>query len=92
MPIKQTIPDAGDVILSSPGGIIQLIEKIGSYFYTILLSLAVIFIIMAAYNYLTSGGGEKVAKAHKMIVWTLVAIAVAFLSKGIVAVVKALLQ
>lgn len=90
--MPERIPDAADVVISTPAGIINVIETVGGYIYTILLTVAVIMIIFAAYNYLTSGGGEKVAKAHKMLIWAAVGIAVAFLSRGIVAVIKALLQ
>lgn len=70
--------------------VIQIIRRLTNWLFTILLLLAVVFIIMAAYTYLSSGGGEGVEKAHKMIVYAMVALAVGFLSRGIVYVVEEL--
>ena len=85
------IPGAGNTILAGgPGGVIDLIVTITNWLFTILLLLAVLFIVLAAYKYLFSGGGEEVGAAHKMLLYAAVAIAVAFLAKGIVFVVKEL--
>lgn len=70
--------------------LLSIMEYVTNWFFTILLVLAVLFIILAAYKYLTSGGGEEVGKAHKMLLYAAVAIAVAVLAKGIVNVTKAL--
>ena len=72
-------------------GGVALIQKITNWLFTVLLVLAVLFIIMAAFKYLFSGGSEEaVATAHKMIIYAVVAIAVAFLARGIVFVVQEL--
>lgn len=85
------IPGPGDTVLASgANGVIDLIRTITNWMFTILLVLAVVFILLAAFKYLTSGGGEEVAVAHKMLIYAAVAIAVAFLAKGIVFVVAEL--
>ncbi len=86
--------DSGEDLpsIDSPAKIERLIVKITDWMYTIFLALAVIMIIYAAFVYLTSGGGENVAKAHKMLLYAVVAIAVAMLAKGVVKVVESLLQ
>lgn len=66
------------------------IVVIGNWLFTFLLVLAVIFIVFAAYKYLFSGGGEEVGKAHKMLLYAAVAVAVAFLARGMVEVVRTL--
>lgn len=71
--------------------LLGIMEYVTNWLFTILLVLAVFFIILAAYRYLTSGGGEEVAKAHKMILYAAVAIAVAVLAKGIVNVTRVLI-
>lgn len=72
-------------------GGVALIQKITNWLFTVLLVLAVLFIIMAAFKYLFSGGSEEaVGTAHKMIIYAVVAIAVAFLARGIVFVVQEL--
>lgn len=77
-------------ILNTPQDLVDKIAVVGNWLFTILLVLAVIFIVFAAYKYMFSGGGEEVGAAHKMLLYAAVAIAVAFLANGIVSVVKKL--
>jgi hypothetical protein len=57
--------------------------------FTFLLIIAVVYIILAAFNYLTSEGNEeKVTAAHKALVYAAVAIAVAVLSRGFVYIIR----
>jgi heme/copper-type cytochrome/quinol oxidase subunit 2 len=78
-----TIQDAQDVV--------DLITKIGNWMYGILLGLAVIFIIFAAYNFMTSGGSEeKVKEAKNQVLYTLIAVAVAMLAKGFISIIESL--
>ena len=87
------VPAPEETILADGAiGINDLIVSIGNWLFTILLVLAVLFILLAAYRYLTSGGGEGVEKAHKMLIYAAVAIAVAFLSQGVSFVVAQLLR
>lgn len=76
--------------IEEPTMVITYIQTIGNWIFSLLLALAVIYILLAAYNYLTGSSGEGVEKAHKMILWAAVAITVAIFSKGIVYVVAAL--
>ena len=87
------IPSPDDTIFDSgPNGIIRLLKTVANWLFSILLVLAVIFIILAAYKYLISGGGDGVSKAHKMLIYAIIAIAVAFLARGIVYVVEQLVS
>lgn len=74
------------------GGIVNLIIRFTSWIYTILLSLAVVMVLYAAYKYLFGGGTDAVKEAHKVILWAAVAIGVAFLSRGLVPLVTQLLS
>lgn len=76
--------------LDEPAKVIDLINRIANWIFAILLTVAVIYVLLAAYEYLTSGGGEGVEKGHKMLKWATVAIAVALLSKGFVNVIRVL--
>ena len=61
------------------------LQSITNGFTIILFALAVIFFLVAAFNYLTSQGSqEKVASAHRQIVFGLVALAVAVVAQGLV--------
>jgi hypothetical protein len=62
-------------------GIIQ----VGNLIFTIVLSLAVIFLIYAAVLFVTAAGApEKVDQARHIILYAAIGIAVALLAKGIV--------
>jgi preprotein translocase subunit SecG len=65
-----------------------VLEKITNWMFTIFITLAAMMIIYAAFIYLTSGGGEEVSKAHKMLLYAAVAIAVATASRGLVALTR----
>lgn len=88
----EVIPNPGQTILrGGPTGVVGLLETITNWAFVLLLVLAVLFIILAAYKYLFSGGSdEAVETAHKMIIYAVVAVAVAFLAKGIIFVVRQL--
>lgn len=81
---KSTLEDYEDVI--------SLIEKVANWMYGILLALAVVFILMAAYNFMFSGGSEQsVSKAKSQLLYTLIAIVIASISRGIISLLETLL-
>ncbi len=56
---------------------------IAGWFFTLLLLLAIIYILWAAYNYLTSNGDEeKIKKANHQLFYAAIAIIVAILARG----------
>lgn len=62
-------------------GIVTILIKVLKWIYTILFIVAIIFILFAAYVYLTAHDNpEKISAAHKQIMWAAVAIAVALIS------------
>ncbi len=66
------------------GGFIKIFNTLINWIFTILLILAVFFILFAAFKYLTAGGdNEKIGSAHKILVYAVVAIAVALLAQGV---------
>lgn len=72
-----------------PNDLVCLIKDVTNWIFTIFLVTAVFFILLAAYYYLLAqGSGEEVAKTHKMLIWSAVAIAVAILSRGFIVVVQ----
>ena len=73
------------------GGVIGLMSTIGNWMFGILLALAVIFLVYAAFLFLTSQGDPgKTASARNIIIYAVVAIVVAILAKGIVLVAQTL--
>jgi hypothetical protein len=88
----QTFEVPDDALKGGIGDIEDLLGTITDWLFTFLLILAVIFIILAAFSYLTSGGSEeKVKSAHQKVIFAIVAIAVAMLAKGVQFVVAELL-
>jgi len=78
--------------IRSFAGFLGVFDTMISWLFIVLMALSVIFIILAAFSYLTAGGDEeKVKGAHKKIVWAIVAIAVAFLAQGVAYVIAELL-
>jgi len=78
--------------VTSITAVIKIINTIANYVFAILLALAVVMLLLAAFNWLTSGGSEeKVGSARKMLIWALVGIAVALAAKGLVKIIEALI-
>ncbi|MBI1975020.1 MAG: hypothetical protein HYS57_01515 [Parcubacteria group bacterium] len=72
-------------------GLVSMIGYIANVIFTVLLALAVVFILMAAFYYLTAMGAEdKLKKAQSVLVWAAVAVAVALLAKAIPLVVRSI--
>jgi magnesium-transporting ATPase (P-type) len=76
-----------NLLPKGPESVIEFVVVIGNWIFTGLLVLAVIFVLLAAYHYM-GGNEEGVSKAHKMLIYTAVAVAVAVLAYGLVHAVK----
>ena len=75
--------------VTTPEDIITLIETIAAWLFWILLAVALIYILMAALQFLTSGGDPmRVEKARNNLLYAIVGLAVAFLAQGLVRVVE----
>jgi uncharacterized membrane protein YukC len=71
---------------------LKLAWNIVNWIFTFFLVAAAIYIIVAAFMYLTAGGDqEQISKAKKQLIYAIIAIAIAALSKTIVAVVGSIL-
>ncbi|MEK7510331.1 MAG: hypothetical protein AAB567_02085 [Patescibacteria group bacterium] len=69
--------------------LLELVKAITDWIFAIFLLTAVIFIILAAFQFLTGGGDPgKLAEARNKLIYAAVAIAVALLARGIPVVVK----
>ena len=77
---------------SAYGDIIRIIQNVGSWMLGILLTLSAIFIIYAAFLFLTAAGDEtKVKEAKNIIIYAIVAIVVGILAWGITQVVQSII-
>jgi ABC-type uncharacterized transport system permease subunit len=70
-------------------GWVTILVNIVQWFYTIIFIVAVLFILLAAFNFITSKGDPtKVTEAKKQLLYAVIGIAVALLSYGVVSLVQ----
>lgn len=87
------IPSAGDLGLPDPpvtntNGLLGIVKNILTWTYWLTLTASILFIIFAAFNYLTAAGDvEKVKKAHSMLIYAAIAIAITLIAIGAVSII-----
>jgi len=69
----------------------KIIMNVATWLYRIVLAAAVIFALIAAFQYL-SGNPKTVEKAHKQLLYSVIGIVVAIFAFSIVAVVKSIIK
>ncbi|OGZ17486.1 MAG: hypothetical protein A2Z78_00820 [Candidatus Nealsonbacteria bacterium RBG_13_36_15] len=75
--------------VTAAGDIITLIDNVANWLFAILLSVALLFILIAAFQFLTSGGDPaRVSSARGSLMYALIGLGVAFLARGLVFLVK----
>lgn len=87
-PFPQPDDRVKDNILAGPKSVLQFIDVISDWIFAILIAISVIYVLIAAYTYMSSKGGEGVESAHKMLMYAAVGIVVAVLAKGIVFTIR----
>ncbi len=86
---QQLCANPADCPISSVNDIYRILEKIVGYVYGIFFIVAVLFILLAAFSFLTAQGDpQKIISARNQILWAAVAIAIALLSVGAQAIVR----
>lgn len=74
---------------SSISGWVQILVTIVRWFYYIIFIVAVLFILLAAFHFITSkGDAVTTAKAKQELLYAVIGIAVALLSYGVVTLVQ----
>ena len=80
---------AGESSIRSIGDVQRVLESIVGWAQIFFYIVATLFIILAAFSYLTAGGDEsKVKEAKQKIIYSLVAIGIAVIAGGVVSIVK----
>jgi len=93
-----TIPGAKELgtpesPIKTPGGLLDTIAGIVKWVYIIFFIIAVMLVLFAAFKYLGGAGNpERLKKAHDMIIYAAIAIAIALLSVGAVKIIENFLQ
>jgi len=89
----QQLCQGSDCPIQSINDIYNILAKIVQYTYEIFFIVAVLFILFAAFTFLTAQGDpQKIISAKKQIFWASVAIAIALLSVGAEAIIKDILS
>lgn len=82
-----------DCVINNPQQIFTILSKIVRWTYTIFFIVAVFFILLAAFNFLTAqGDSTKIQEARSQILWAIVAIAIALISVGAAQIIKNFIQ
>jgi len=83
------IPGISPVGPQTVGGVFGLVKQVIRWIYILFFIVAVFFILMAAFAYLTSAGDEaKVAEVKTRLIYAVIAIAVALLAVGVQQIVQ----
>ena len=71
----------------------ELIDAIINFIFLVAIVIVPIMILIAAFYFLTSGGDpEKIRTAKKIILFTFIGLFIVLLGKGIVAIIKQILE
>ncbi len=84
--LPQVLPTGEGVAgYATVGGWVGLLITVVQWFYTIIFILAVLFILMAAYNFITSKGDPgKTKAARQQLLYAVIGIAVALISYTVI--------
>lgn len=93
VPIVGLAYEEAPIIISEPGELEELIDTVIDWVFTIVMGLAILFIILAAFFYITAAGNpETIGKGKTMLIYALVGIAVALLARGLPLLIRAFLE
>jgi Type IV secretion system pilin len=96
----QDIPPAGPATpsnvpqgqITSLQGVLNTVCIVFSWMFYFLIALTVVFILVAAFKYLTAGGdAEKVKGAGSMLLYAAIAVAVALLARALPTIIASFL-
>jgi len=77
------IPGTQPSNITTVGGLFDIVKNVVGWIYILFFVIAVLFIIFAAFTYLTAGGDpSKTEQAKNQLIYAAVAIAVALLAVG----------
>ena len=71
---------------------IDALNSIVNWLFTVLLIVAVIFILIAAFNFITAAGDpEKVKTARQFVIYALIGVVVALLARGLITFIQSVI-
>lgn len=85
----QTLPEGP----TSAAGILGILKTAANIIFTVLLVVAVVFVLLAAFQFITGGGNaEALEQARSKLIWATVGVGVALLAQAIPTVVRNILN
>ena len=85
------LPAAGTPSGTGVEPIVAILDTIGNWMFGILIAAAAIFILWAAFDFLfAKGDAKKIEEARHALTYSLVAVVVGALTKGLIEVAKAI--
>ena len=84
-----TFPLTAPTLVTSGSGLVGLVQSLTNWLFVGFLLTAVVFVIMAAFQFLT-GGGDPVSTgaARKKLMWAAIAVIIAVLARAVPLVVQ----
>jgi len=84
-----SFPASVSAAVQSSEDVERIIRRLSGWMYSILIALSVVFILVAAYNFLFAGGDKnKLEAAKNQITYAVIAIVLAIIATGIVKIVQ----
>lgn len=84
LPFVANAQQSAPATVTSLTGVIALVCTAVNWLFTFLIVVAVVFVLLAAFKYLTAAGDpEKVKGASHSLIYAAVAVAVGILAKGV---------
>jgi len=78
--------------VTDPQDFVDLLGTISQWMFSIFIALAVVFLLYAAFLYLTAGGNEStVGRAKTVLIYAVIAIVVAVLAGGVFPLIEGIL-
>ncbi|HEY4509928.1 MAG TPA: hypothetical protein VJC15_03010 [Candidatus Paceibacterota bacterium] len=82
-------PYTAPTVVTSGAGLVGLVQALTTWFFVGFLLTAVVFVIIAAFQFLTGGGDpNSVNGAKQKLLWAAVAVVIAVLARAIPTVVQ----
>ena len=79
--------------IESGDDVIQIIINITNFIWAVFMVITVIAFLVAGFFYITAAGDPtKVTRANKMVLYSIIGVAVALLSGGMVALIQSFLE
>lgn len=79
--------------INEPNELLDVIASIVKWTYAIFFIITVMFVLFAAFNYLTGGDDpEKIKSAHQQIMYAAIAVAIALLAVGFSLIIQRFLE